>query len=485
MALEIYNSQSQTKQPLQPLTAGMVKMYVCGPTVYDLLHVGNFRGPIFFNLVRNWLEHRGYKVTFVYNFTDVDDRIIKRAGKDGVSSEVIAQTYIDEFKKDFDRLKLRPHDHNPRVTEFIPQIVDFVQALIAAGKAYEIDGDVYYDVTSFAEYGKLSHKNLDDLAAGFRIDVDPRKHHVSDFALWKNAKPGEPSWPSPWGAGRPGWHIECSAMAQQLLGDSIDIHGGGMDLIFPHHENEIAQSEGRTGKPFVQCWMHNNMIQFGQAKMSKSLGNVILGRGFMDSYGPEILKFVVLSGHYRSPLDFTEASIGNAITGLARIYSALAHADRLTAQASGLAPLPDEMARVTEESETGFGKALDDDFNTPEALARIFEVVRVFNGLARKPGRVQPSAIAAAETLKAFVRSRGELMALFQEPAAAFLEELDNLLLKRKNLDRAQIAQKVESRTLARTQKDFAKSDEIRDELLAMGIRLLDSPEGTVWEVDK
>lgn len=484
MAIQIYNSQSQKKEAFETLTPGHVKMYVCGPTVYDYLHVGNFRGPIFFNLVRNWLEKSGYKVNFVYNYTDVDDRIIQRAQKENVTSDVISTRYIQEFEKDYASLKLRRHDHNPRVTEFINPIVQFVEGLIKQNKAYAVDGDVYFSVTSFEGYGKLSHKNLEDLASGFRIDVDPRKKHVSDFALWKSSKEGEPSWPSPWGPGRPGWHIECSAMVRGLLGDSIDIHGGGMDLIFPHHENEIAQSEALTGKPFVKYWMHNNMIQFGQAKMSKSLGNIVTGRGFIESYNAEILKFMMLMVHYRSTMDLSDNAISNALTALARIYSALALADRL-AQNAPLAPLPPELTKAFEDAEAGFTESVNDDFNTAEAMARIFEVIRVFNGVARKPGAVAPAVKAAAQVLGQFIRSKGQLMSLFQEPAEEFLRSLDDMLLKKKELSREAIDQKVQARSDARKNKDFKTSDIIRDELAALGIRIQDGVDGTIWEVDK
>ncbi|MGZ3721622.1 MAG: cysteine--tRNA ligase, partial [Bdellovibrionales bacterium] len=389
MSISVYNSATHTKEEFVPLTPGEVKMYVCGPTVYDFLHVGNFRGAIFFNLVRNWFEYRGYNVKFVYNYTDVDDKIINRAHDDKVPAEEIAARFIKEFEVDFNSLKLRKHTANPKVTEFMGQIVSFVGDLIAKGKAYEVEGDVYYDVHSFPNYGKLSHKNIEDLESGVRIEVDSRKKHAADFALWKKSKDGEPSWPSPWGEGRPGWHIECSAMARGILGDQIDIHGGGLDLIFPHHENEIAQSEGATGKQFARYWMHNNMLNFGSAKMSKSLGNVRSARSFMQEYNAEIFKYMMLSAHYRSVLDFSPVQFDHVISNLARIYSALALATKM-AETKSDPSLPADLEKVFSDAKLGVEKSLDDDFNTPEALARLFEVIRVFNNNGRTPGPVTP-----------------------------------------------------------------------------------------------
>lgn len=483
--IQVYNSQSHQKEEFVPLTPGEVKMYVCGPTVYDLLHVGNFRGAIFFNLVRNWFEYRGYKVKFIYNYTDVDDKIINRAKADGVDSEVIAAKYIKEFETDFGALKLVKHTANPRVTEFMTQIVKFVEDLIAKGKAYAVDGDVYYDVHAFPNYGKLSHKNLDDLESGVRIEVDSRKKHSADFALWKASKDGEPSWPSPWGAGRPGWHIECSAMARGLLGDQIDIHGGGLDLIFPHHENEIAQSEGATGKQFARYWMHNNMLNFGSAKMSKSLGNVRTARSFLQEYNPEIFKYLMLSAHYRSILDFSPVQIENVISNLARIYSALALAAKVVAQAPADAKLTADLEKTFSEAKASVEKSLDDDFNTPEALARLFEIVRVFNNHVRTPGKIDGKKAALAKGLLEWTSWLGGLMSLFAKPPAEFLTTLDNMLLKKKNLDRVQIDSLVKARGEARAAKDFKRADELRHQLLEMGIAVQDGAQGSEWEVAK
>lgn len=467
-------------------------MYVCGPTVYDFLHVGNFRGAIFFNLVRNWLEYRGFKVTFVYNYTDVDDRIIQRAQQDKVAPHDISERFIAEFETDFNALKLRRHSRNPKVTEFIDQIVTFVEELIQHGRAYEIEGDVYFDVHSIPDYGKLSHKNLEDLESGFRIEVDARKKHSADFALWKRAKEGEPSWPSPWGDGRPGWHIECSAMARALLGETLDIHGGGLDLIFPHHENEVAQSEGATGKPFVRYWMHNNMLNFGSQKMSKSLGNVRTARSFMQEYNAEILKYLMLSAHYRSVLDFSVQQVDHTISALARVYSALCLAQKaVKAGAQAQEPttreavVPAEFRSLLVATKARVESSLDDDFNTPEALAGLFEVVRAFNAAVRTPGPVTPQKAATAAAFLDWVSWLGELMSLFTEPPHDFLRTLDDMLLKKMQIQREDVDRLVSERAQARVSKDFARADELRQRLHAMGILVQDTSHGSEWEVAK
>lgn len=481
--LVVYNTESRKKENFEPTDPKHVKMYCCGPTVYGLLHVGNFRGAIFYNLVRNWLEEIGYQVTYVYNYTDVDDKIIDRANKEGKSAEEIAQTYIGEFQKDFSRLKLRPHDHNPKVTEHMKPILEMIGQLIENKKAYVSDGgEVLYSIKSFEGYGKLSNRNPDDLKAGVRIERDQKKQDPLDFSLWKPSKPNEPSWESPWGAGRPGWHIECSAMAKALLGDQIDIHGGGMDLIFPHHENEIAQSEGCNGKHYVKYWLHNNMINFSGAKMSKSLGNIKTARSFMDEYNPEILKYMMLSVHYRSISDLGEQGIEQAIHGLARIYSALATAETLK-NAETKADAAFE--KLTAEAWGKITEALNDDFNTPEAFARVFEVVRAFNSQVKRGMKLSPAVSGRAVALQAFVLKFGKLLSLFQEPPQEFLVTLDDMLLKKKGLDRAQIDQLVGERSQARANKNFARSDELRDQLVAMGISVSDTPAGSEWEVAK
>lgn len=485
MSQVIYNTQSRKKEVFKPEEEGVVKMYVCGPTVYDFLHIGNFRGPVFFNLVRNWFEKTGYEVRYVYNYTDVDDRIIERANKDQVSCNEISERYIREFEQDYKSLKLRPHWKNPKVTDHMEDIVSLVQDLVEQGKAYELNGDVYYSVESFSGYGKLSNKNIDDMISGTRASVEGGKRNPADFALWKKSKDNDPKWESPWGAGRPGWHIECSAMIRALLGESIDIHGGGLDLVFPHHENEVAQSEGCSGKTFVKYWMHNNMLEFGNQKMSKSVGNVKTMRSFLEQYDSEIYKFMILSAHYRSVIDFSDTAIESSLTPLARIYSALALAEKIIKEPVDLVPVPAEFQGVFDKSNEGAVKALDDDFSTPELFARIFELTRAFNAHCRKPGKVNGKMKAVAETYRAWVLEQGQLLSLFQESAAEYLKQLDDMLLERRGLQRSKIEDLVSERREARKEKNFSKSDELRDQLQEMGILLQDSAEGTSWEVQK
>lgn len=485
MSLVVYNTMSKKKEEFVPHEPGHVKMYVCGPTVYDFLHIGNFRGAIFFNLVANWMEKRGYKVNYVYNYTDVDDKIINRANKEGKTANEIAETYIREFETDYNSLKLRQHNHRPRVSEHMTEIVDFVGKLIENKKAYVVDGEVLYSVKSFEGYGKLSHKNIDELLVGARVEIDTKKENPLDFALWKPAKPGEPHWPSPWSSGRPGWHIECSAMSHAILGETIDIHGGGIDLIFPHHENEIAQTEGATGKTFVKYWMHNNFINFGAHKMSKSLGNVTTGRAFLSHYNPEILKYLILSAHYRSPSDFSEAPIQNTIQALSRIYSALSGAKGISESGVAAGKLPPKFAEAVAAADKKIEEALDDDFGTPEVFAAIFDVVRVFNSLYRKGQKVTPELAALGQNFNDFVLRHGKLMSLFQEEPKAFLKGLDDRVLEQKGIQRSHIDQLVQKRSDARKNKDFAESDRLRDELAGLGIEVQDTPLGSEWEVKK
>lgn len=486
MALVLYNTLTKQKESFQPIEPGKVKIYLCGPTVYDLLHIGNFRGAIFFNLIRNWLEQSGLQVTFVYNYTDVDDKIIKRAQEEGVESHVISERYIQEFEKDFKRLGLRPHDHNPKVTQFMPQIISLVEKLIERKAAYVIDGEVFYAIDEFSSYGKLSGKKIDELEAGQRVEVDGRKRNPHDFVLWKPSKPGEPSWPSPWGAGRPGWHIECSAMIQGLLGETIDIHGGGIDLIFPHHENEIAQGEAATGCSYCNYWVHNNFINIKDQKMSKSLGNVIRAREFMDKYHPEVLKFLMLTAHYRAMLSLSEDKILQSLAGLSRIYEALAQADDLSTGATGstsstklLGGLEQKMA----DAEKNMQKALDDDFNTVEVFAALYDVTRAFNALNLGAKKKTAEAVQTASSYASWIRHWGGLMALFQEKPGELLERLNQILITEKDIDVDEVERLIQERGEARAQKNWAESDRLRDQLLGMGIDFKDTPDGTTWRV--
>jgi cysteinyl-tRNA synthetase len=497
--IKIYNTLTQEKEVFTPLEPGHVKMYVCGPTVYDLLHIGNFRGPIFFNFVRHYLEHRGFKVTYVYNYTDVDDKIIKTANEQKITAFELADKYVAEFEKDFKQVGLTPATVNPRVTTHIKEIIEMIEKIIRHGHAYEIDGEVFCGIETIKDYGKLSHKNIDDLVAGARVEIGEKKKNPLDFSLWKPAKAGEPFWESPWGKGRPGWHIECSAMAKKYLGDSFDIHGGGIDLIFPHHENEIAQSESANNKPFVRYWMHNNFINMGKEKMSKSLGNIFTARHFIERYNGEVLKFLMLSSHYRSASDFSSQIISHSISGLARIYSSLSQAKSWLkrCEQAGFKPLSEgsvssdaaldlknfkaQSLKFNEQIE----KAAADDFNTPEMMGDIFSLVRSFNTLLKPSLKPTQELANSCELFLNHVRDVGKWMALFQSSPQVFLMQLDDMLLNEKNLKRDEIQTKVSERVLARAQKDFASSDRLRDELVSLGIELRDTQEGTEWEVKK
>jgi len=485
LTLQIFNTLGHHKQNFKPLQDKKVKMYVCGPTVYDLLHVGNFRGAIFFNLVRNWLEYLGYRVTFVYNYTDIDDKIINRAREEGVPALELSRRYIAEFEKDFASLKLKAHEHNPKCSDHMSDMIKLIGDLIKKGHAYAVDGSVFYAIDSFKNYGRLSGKNIDELQAGHRVDPDPRKRNALDFVLWKPSKEGEPAWDSPWGAGRPGWHIECSAMNRCIHGDQVDIHGGGLDLIFPHHENEIAQSEGATGKPLANFWMHNNFIKMGDEKMSKSLGNVVRGRDFIEKYHPEILKFMILSVHYRSFLNLAQEQVYQAIAALARIYAALLSADEILAEKVKGAAKDNAFAGELAKADKEIEKALNDDFNTPAMFAAIFDVVRNFNAGYKSGQKVSPDLSAKAKMFKGWLVDQGKLLALFQEPPAALLKALDDILIKEYNIDAQEVEGLINERNVARAAKDFQKADQIREQLNGMNILIHDGINQTTWEVKK
>lgn len=483
MALKVYNSLTRQIEDFKPINAPNVTMYVCGPTVYNFLHVGNFRGVVVFNLLRNWLEYNNFKVKYALNFTDVDDKIINRANDEGRTPTEVSEQYISEYKKDFAALGLRPHDMNPKVTEHMGDILTMVGELIEKKKAYAAQGDVMYSIESFKEYGKLSGRHTDELIAGARVEVDDKKKNPLDFALWKAAKEGEISWPSPWGPGRPGWHIECSAMIKSIFGDSIDIHGGGSDLIFPHHENEIAQSEGCSGHQFVKYWMHTNMLNFGGQKMSKSLGNIVTMREFLENYNAELYKWMILSVHYRTMSDFGDAAIDRAVSGLARIYSAMALAETyVTAEVTATDAAFD---KVVAEAWTKIEAALNNDLGTPDAFAAVFELVRTFNSQVRRGLKANPAIQGKSLAFLNVIRKFGKMLSMFQEPAGEFLIKLDDMLLSKMEMSRATVDAVVAERAAARAAKDFAKSDEYRAKLTEMGISVSDTPEGSFWEVAK
>ena len=466
--MKLYNTSTGKKEDFTPIEPGKVKLYVCGPTVYDFIHVGNARPIILFDVLRRYFEFRGYDVTFVQNFTDVDDKIIDRANKEGVDSLEISERFIEEYFTDARGLGVKPATHHPKVTEHIDGIVTAVQTLIDKGFAYELNGDVYYRTGAFPQYGKLSGQNLEELQAGARVDVQVEKESPLDFALWKSAKPGEPAWESPWGPGRPGWHIECSAMAKKYLGDTIDIHAGGEDLIFPHHENEIAQSVCANGAPFAKYWLHNGFITIDSKKMSKSEGNFFTLREISDKYPYEAIRFFILNGHYRMPMNFSEELIMAAENGLTRIKNCHRNLDYLE-QRTKDREQGEKDARLVREAEAfrdDFIKVMDDDFNTADAVTAIYELVRFLNVNLN-----EDSALGVVKASKAVLAGLCDVLGI--SPDAD-----DNALDKELPPN---IAALLEKRKEARLSKEWAESDRLRDELLALGVAVEDKREGQVW----
>mgnify|MGYP006284434161 CR=1 FL=1 len=473
MTIRIYNTLGREKQPFTPITSNTVRMYVCGPTVYDACHIGHARSAVVFDVIARYFRAVGFSVTYVRNFTDVDDKIIARANELGIPPLDVARRYIREFHEDMEALGVPPADIEPRVTELIDPIIEFVGMLVDKGLAYAVDGDVFYRVTAFPGYGKLSGRKLEDMAAGARVDVDDRKEHPFDFALWKSAKPGEPAWKSPWGSGRPGWHIECSAMSWKHLGPQLDIHGGGKDLIFPHHENEIAQSEGVFGRPFARYWVHNGFVNIDQEKMSKSLGNFLLIRDVLKRYPAEAIRHFLLSNHYRSPIDFTDRAMDEAVRGLDRIYTFLE-------RAQGRLGPDDEAAPPAEGRHwDDFTAAMEDDFNTALGIGALFEAVRSAN--ARLDDEDAP--LEPVRAIRAQIRRIGGILGLAQLDPAAYFEKRREQNLAGGELDAAEIDRLVRERSEARRARDFARADAIRDQLAARNIVLEDRPDGTVWKV--
>ncbi len=460
--MQIYNSQTRKKETFVPLQEGKVGIYACGPTVYNYFHIGNARPFIFFDVFRRYLEHKGYKVTFVQNFTDIDDKMIKRANEEGVTVKEIADRYIAAYYEDAKALGIRPATVHPKATEHIPQIIDIIQKLIAKGYAYAVNGDVYYRVKAFSGYGCLCGQNLEDLEEGAsqRLDVETDKEDPMDFALWKSQKPGEPAWESPWGPGRPGWHIECSAMSMTYLGETIDIHTGGKDLLFPHHENEIAQSVGATGKPYVRYWMHNGFINVDNEKMSKSLDNFFTVRDIAKLYDLEAVRMFMLAAHYRSPVNFSKEMIAQAHASLTRLYTARDQFAFLLQSAPDreLAGEETEFVERVQKTQERFDQAMDDDLNTADALGALFELVR--------DGNVTLNASSA----KAAVKAALDML--------LSLTDILGLLMKKEDGVPEDVQRLVDERAAARKNKDFKRSDVLRDEIKALGYILEDTPQG-------
>ncbi|WP_308686149.1 cysteine--tRNA ligase [Stomatobaculum longum] len=467
--MKIYDTMTRYKEEFRTIEPGKVRMYVCGPTVYNLIHIGNARPMIFFDTVRRYLEYKGYEVNFVSNFTDVDDKIIKAANEEGVDASVISERYIAECKKDMAGMNVRPASYNPRATEEISGMIDMIQKLIDGGHAYvAVDGTVYYRVESFPDYGKLSHKNVEENQAGLRtlkVRGEEAKEDPNDFVLWKPKKEGEPYWESPWCEGRPGWHIECSVMSKKYLGETIDIHGGGEDLVFPHHENEIAQSEAVSGKQFVRYWMHNAFLNIDNVKMSKSLGNFKTVRQISEEYDLQVLRFFMLSAHYRSPLNFSREMMDGAKASLDRILTAMEHLRDclVVTKAEALTGAEEEELKAFDALREKFEAAMDDDFNTADAISVIFEMVKRAN------------ITVTEESSKAYITRVKELLKKLLDVLGLLSER------KEENLD-ARVEALIAERQTARKEKNFARADEIRNELTEMGILLEDTKEGVKWK---
>lgn len=468
--LKVFNDLTLQRQEFIPLEPGKVRMYVCGPTVYDYFHIGNARTFVVFDAIRRYLEYRGFEVTFVQNITDVEDKIIRRAAEWGVSPEELAHRYTEAYLEDSSALGIKPADIQPKATEHVGEIIAFIQRLVERGYAYVVDGDVYFDTRRFTTYGKLSHQSLEDLEAGARVEVDERKRHPADFALWKAKKPGEPGWDSPWGEGRPGWHIECSAMSTKYLGETIDIHAGGADLIFPHHENEIAQSEAASGKPFARYWLHGNLLNVGGQRMGKSLGNFVTVREARQQYDPEVIRFFLLSAHYRSPLNYTPESLDSARGALERLYNAAVTLEHLARPGRAEPADPEARQKAGElrarlpRYREQFVAAMDDDFNTADAIAALFDLVRDAHASL---GPDAPAQVAG-EVL-GLLRELGGVLGLLGR--AGGLGDLSD-----------EIQSLIDKRQEARARRDWKDADRIRDELAARGIVLEDTPAGVRWK---
>ena len=463
--MKLYNSLTRQKEEFKPMKPGEVKIYACGPTVYDFFHIGNARPFIVFDALRRYFEYCGYTVKFVQNFTDIDDKMIKRANEEGITVKELADRFIGEYEIDAKGLGIEEATVHPRATENIAEIIALVQKLIEEGYAYEVDGDVYYSTKKFDGYGKLSHQPLEDLEAGARISVDERKRDAMDFALWRAQKPGEPAWESPWGMGRPGWHIECSAMATKYLGETIDIHAGGKDLIFPHHENEIAQSEAASGKPFAHYWLHNGYINIDNVKMSKSKGNFFTVRDIVKEFDYEVIRFFMLSAHYRSPINFSRDLLAQAQTALERLYNCREKVEFFLENAAdggetADSALTEAVGRIKDE----FRAAMDDDINTAGALAALFDLSRTINSAL--DAAQQPSKQAAQLAHQTFMELASVLGVLQKREEDTLDSEVEALIAQR---------------TEARKNKDFAAADAIRDKLTQMGIILKDTPNGVTW----
>jgi cysteinyl-tRNA synthetase len=470
----LYNTLTQKKEELVPYSENKIKMYVCGPTVYSSAHLGHARAAVTFDVIERFLTHLGYEVTYVRNFTDIDDKIIAKANEIGVAAHEISEKYIQEYQEDMASIGVKAPTIQPKVTEHVPEIVEMIQRIIDNGHAYQSDGDVFFSVKKFNGYGKLSRRDPDDMMAGTRIDINEKKEDPLDFALWKSAKPGEPYWESPWGNGRPGWHIECSLMSTKYLGDSFDIHGGGKDLIFPHHENEIAQSEAATGKPFAKYWVHNGLIQINREKMSKSIGNILNVREAVSMWSKEGIRLFFLSHQYLNPADFSDTTMNEAEAALERLYITLKRANDVGKNGNG----EDKQLETSVETfKERWVQSMCDDFNTAEALGSLFELTRAINRSLDSVGWT-PSLEAALEEINHF----GSTLGILEYEPDEYLQGL-KLEQASSGITEQEIEELIEERISARKEKNWARADEIRDELDEKGIVLEDKAEGTIWRV--
>jgi cysteinyl-tRNA synthetase len=489
--MQLYNTLSRRKESFKPLVPRKVGLYACGVTVYDDVHLGHARSCVVFEVLVRYLRHRGFEVTWVRNFTDIDDKIIRRAQELSQSWKEVAEHYISAFRDDMAALGVPPAQLEPKATEHISQILDLIQRLADLDFAYAAGGDVFFRVRRFSGYGKLSGQKIEDMEAGARIEVDPNKEDPLDFVLWKGSKPGEPAWDSPWGPGRPGWHIECSAMSMHYLGETFDLHGGGQDLVFPHHENELAQSEAATGKPFARCWLHHGLLTINAEKMSKSLGNFFTVKEVLARFPAEVVRFFLINCHYRSPLDFSDMALAEAETALLRLYTCLARIQDVLRQHPDLElqhPIDSYPASLTLEEFHRFGAlrarfdaALDDDLNTAQALGYLFEAVRLLNRLLESPSN-DPGYLTILSEMYDEIVDLGAVLNLLQDDPQMMLTTLRQKAADLK-ISTEEIEQLIAERTQARKDKDWAKADAIRNQLLELDVLLEDTPQGTIWKV--
>jgi len=476
MGIKVYNTFSGEKEEFRPIHEKEVRVYVCGVTVYGHCHIGHGRSAIVFDVVYRYLLEKGYNVIFIKNFTDIDDKIIRRASEEGISWKEVGEKYIKSFYEDMDALHVLRPVHEPRATEHIDDMVRLVETLLDKGYAYKVNGDVYFSVESYKQYGELSKRTLEEMLAGARVEIDERKKNPLDFALWKSSKEGEPFWETPFGKGRPGWHIECSVMSTKYLGNPFDIHGGGKDLIFPHHENEKAQTEAATGKSFVNYWMHNGFVNIQKEKMSKSIGNILLIKDFLKSHHPEALRLFFLSTHYRNPIDYTEQSLDDMHNALLRLYYTLERVSKLSSSKI----MKPKRHLPADELFNRFYKAMDDDFNTALALSYIFELSKILNKMIDEHDE---SAIPSIHYTQNLMVRLARILGLLNDEIHTFHESETKRHLLAAGLDKETLERMIKERTDARKNKNFKKADEIRNVLLEKGITLLDTPTGTEWRI--